>query len=278
MEFGPMHSLIYGLICGFTQFLPVPTEAHRALYLQIIGSIDEGIGSRMALHLGALLALMTACAESVKRFRREQRLANLPARRRKRNPDRKTMLDLRLLRVAAVPFLLSVLAYSMRWQIETRYWLLAIVLAVNGIILYAPQFMPGANKNSLSLSAVDGFLIGVGGGLGTIPGISGMGALTAIAKMLGTDRQYALEFGLLLHIPMNVILLGIEFYRLISTGFGTVTTFAFFVFILTTLVSYISAYLGILMIRFITVKSEGSGFAFYCWGLALFLFVLYLFT
>ena len=258
MEFGWLHSLIYGLICGFTQFLPVPAEAHRALYLQIIGSIDEGIWTRIALHLGALLALLTACSESLKRFRREQRLANLPARRRKRQPDRKTMLDLRLLRIAGVPFLLSVLAYSMRWQIESRYWLLAIVLAVNGIILYAPQFMPGANKNSLSLSAVDSFLIGVGGGVGTIPGISGIGALTSVAKMLGTDRQYALEIGLLLYIPMNVILLGIHFYSLISVGMGSVTTFTFLIFVLTTLVSYLSSYLGLLMISFVTVKSEGS--------------------
>ena len=54
---GPL-SLIYGLISGFTAFLPVSADAHKILLQELTGVDDCILGFRLACHLSAFFALL----------------------------------------------------------------------------------------------------------------------------------------------------------------------------------------------------------------------------
>ena len=81
MELNWLQSLFYGLISGLAEFLPISADAHRALFLKLIGA-EDGTAVKMSVHLGCLLALILSCHPALSRMRRERRLAAMPAKRR----------------------------------------------------------------------------------------------------------------------------------------------------------------------------------------------------
>lgn len=269
-----LESLVYGLLSGLAEFLPISAQAHRALFLKLTGTADTAL-IRLAVHLGALVALLIACAPIVSRLNRERRIAAIPLRRRKRQPDTRSLLDIRILKTAGIGLLVCFLAYPLVRDLHERLWVLAILLGINGILLYIPQYLPGANKDSLSLSALDALLIGFGAGTGVLPGISRIGASVSVGLIRGTDRRYILDTALLLSVPGLIVLSVIDCTALIL-GAGGITFLSVLYSVLAGAAALGGASLAIFIMRFLAFKAGFSGFAYYSWGTALFAFILYL--
>lgn len=268
-------SLIFGLLCGFTEFLPVSSGPHGILLYRLFGVSDLGGLLVIALHLGTLVSLLLQFRPQLSRLSRERKIASEPPRRRKRQPDPDTLMDLKLLRLAAVPMLLGFIAYPWVGDQGERLWILGFALILNGIFLYMPQFMARANKNARHLSAVDSLLIGLGGALAVIPGVSRVGMLHSAATMRGTDREYALQTALLLCIPALIVQLVFDCIVVFSSITGV--TFLVVICVITAFAAAaVSSYFSIIFIRFLSVNAGFSGFAYYSWGVAMLAFILYL--
>ena len=275
MQWNWIHSLIYGLISGFSEFLPISPDAHQWLFAELTGVGQVHLPHRLFSHIGGLLALLLTCKPQIDKLSRERRIAALPARRRKRQPDVKSLSEIRFLRMAGGLLLLSIPAFVLVSREGEQLWLMALLLLLNGVILYVPQFLPGGNKGALSLSAADSLLTGIAGAFGRLPGISGIGASMSALKVRGVDWQYALQVCLLLSVPALGIALGCDVYGMVLAGVG-ISLGHIFYYLLTALSAFAGAYFGIIFMRFLAVKAGFSGFAYYCWGMALFTFFLYL--
>lgn len=275
MDWNWLHSLAYGLISGFAEFLPISPDAHQRLFAELTGVGQGHLPHRFFGHIGALLALLLACKPQIDKLMRERRIAALPARRRKRQPDVKSLAEIRFLRMAGVLLLLSIPGFVLVSQMGQPLWLVALLLLLNGIILYVPQYLPGGNKDALSLSAADSLLAGVTGAFGRLPGISGIGASMSALKARGVDWQYALQICLLLSVPALLITMGCDVYGMVLANAGISLRHIFY-YVLTVMSAFTGAYLGIVFMRFLAVKAGFSGFAYYCWGMALFTIFLYL--
>ena len=57
LELSWLESLIYGLISGFAEFLPVSSLAHQTIYLKLIGASNHPI-LRFCAHLGSFGAVL----------------------------------------------------------------------------------------------------------------------------------------------------------------------------------------------------------------------------
>ena len=183
------------------------------------------------------------------------------------------MINLRrLVSTAAVPVLLGVIASYLIAGIESHFWFLALMLAVNGVFLFAPQHMPQANKDSLSLSAMDAFVMGLAGASAALPGISRMGAMVSTGVMRGADRRYALDMSLLLMIPA-LLLLAVFDATALTGGIGGQQILCCF---LGSAAAFAGASASIFLLRFLAFKLGFSLFSYYSWGMALFTFILYL--
>jgi undecaprenyl-diphosphatase len=160
--------------------------------------------------------------------------------------------------------------------LHERLWLLAVFFGISGIILYVPQYMPGSNKDSQSLSSLDAVLIGVSTGLGAVPGISRMGSSLSVSLMRGVERRYALDLGLLLGVPALIVLIVFDVWWLLTGTAAAVTGMVILCSVTAAVASFVSSYLGMFIMRFLSVKIGFSGFAYYCWGVALFTLIIYL--
>ncbi len=276
MEWGWLQSLIYGLLSGITEFLPISAETHQLLFRELTGLEAPGAVIHLAVSLGALAALLVGCRKRLKKLRQERRIAAVPPKKRKRQPDAAALMDLRLLRVAVIPLLLSLAAeWYLSGKLE-KLWLAAILAAANGVIVYLPLHMPQANKESRSLSALDSLLVGLGGALGAVPGISRIGALTAVGRARGMDRQYGLEFSLLLLLPVLLVLCVLDGVALAAPGAQAVTAEMLVNAAAACVGAFLAASVGIQSMRFLSVKAGFTGFAYYSWGISMVLLILYL--
>ncbi len=272
MEISWLHSLLYGLISGFTEFLPVSSETHRMLYMHITGFSAEPPVLRLCVRMFSVFGLLLACQNTIMRLRYEQRLAAIPPRRRRRKPDAASILELRMVKSAAIPMLLGLLFYIQLSAFSHVLWLQGVVLILNGILIYLPQFMLRGNKDSRSMSGMDALVVGLGGALSVVPGFSRIGVMVSAARMRGTDKKFAVEIALLLCIPMLIGLCLLDFFAMISAP----ATAGFLQCLTASVAAFGGSYLGVQVIRFFGRKPGFTAFAYYSWGAALLALILYL--
>ncbi len=275
MEWSWLLGLIYGAMGGFFEFLPVSPQVHQEVFRKITGLEDGGYGLCFAVHVGALAAVILSYYSSISKLSHEQKIAGQPRRRRKRQPDFVSLMQLRLLKIAAVPVILSCLIAPWLSEYVDGMWLLAIFTVLSGIVVLLPHYMSRANKDARTLSPLDATLIGFGGIFGSLPGFSRVGALASVASMRGADRQFGLDFTYLLTIPALVALCVGDLGMLIFTDAPQVGV-SFFAGLMACVAAFGAGFAGIRLMRFLAVKDGYESLAYYSWGLAMLTFILYL--
>lgn len=275
MDMNWFESLLYGIVSGFSEFLPISMQAHQSVMLRLFGCENVPI-LQLLIRIAVFSALIVATKDQLDGLYREMRLAAIPRRRRKRQPDLKSVLDIKLIKTAFYPILISFVFYPLTSQWHSRLNIIAGLLLLNGVILFLPQFFPAGNKDSRSVSRLDGVLLGVFAGLGVLPGVSRIAGGSTISALSGADRRNAYHWCLLLGIPALCFLIGFDIQSIIVSGTGINSFGNFLQCVFSAAAAYFGAYASILMTRFLTVNSGFSGFAFYSWGAALFSFVLFL--
>lgn len=268
-------SLIFGFVSGLSEFLPVSAQAHRIILQRLFGFPTISL-LNLLIHAGALWAVVNANKDLIERIRRERRQASLPKRRRKRQPDILVLLDERVVRYAFITSLLGIVLLRFADSVSKNLLAMSVLLAINGMILLIPRLLPSGNKDSRTMSRFDSLLIGLGAAAAMLPGISRIGTTTGTALSRGADKQHALNWAFLLSIPILVFLMGLDVYGIISNGIGDFGVIIALQYVLAAGLSYCGAYLGIIFMRFLAVNLGFSGFAYYCWGAALFSFILYM--
>lgn len=269
-----LQSIFYGLISGFSEFLPVSSQAHQAILLRLFGMETREPLRDLLVHISILLALFTGCRAMISRIQRERRIVNHS--RRGRNNITASTYDLRLIRSATLPLILVLLIYISTRRIEGSMMTLSFLLAINGIALIIPEHARQANKDARSMTGFDSILMGIFGGLAALPGLSRIGLISSYGLLRGADKQRVINWALLLSIPALILMCLFDFVLIFTSGMGSISFIIVCGYILSAVTAYLGAYLSIIFIRFLSVHSGYTGFAYYSWGTALFAMILYL--
>lgn len=271
-----LSSILFGLVSGLAEVLPVSATAHRILMTNLLGDGKTHVLLPLMLHIGSLAALFYCCNSQILRLTRAQKLASVPKSRRKRPLDTRSLMDIRLLRTTLVPIILAFFFYNKVVPLQENLVVVSIFWIINGLILYIPQYLPGSNRDSRSLSRFDGLLIGLGGAASILPGISCVGTAVSIASVRGADKHFSLNTALLMTIPVTIGLIAMDILAIVEVGLAGIG----FILVLKSLLSAIAAfagvYLGIRILRMLVENIGFSMFALYCWGIGLFTFIFYL--
>lgn len=274
MDFSWFESLITGIVTGLTEILPVSSEAHSHILLKFLGENSIPELTSLLSHIAILTAVVVACHPHIMKMIRAKKLARIPKKKRKRPLDIRSLMDLSLLQTMLLPVILALLLYRKISEFTINSVVIATFLFLNGLILYIPQFLPSSNKDCRSLSRVEGLLMGLGGALFVIPGFSGIGVAVSAASVCGVDRKYGLNMILLMHIGVLFGRIILDIIALFSAGFAFFTLKLVLFSLLGALAAFTAAYLAIKLMRSLAQEKGYGFFSYYCWGLALFTFVL----
>ena len=274
MELSWFESCIFGLFSGLLDIIPVSAEAHRILLLKFFGVKASSDFLNLLIHMAVFAALYYSSQNQLVRMRRARALARVPKRKRKRPLDIRSMMDWSMLKTMLIPAILGVFLRKYTAGMGSKLMLVSLFLFLNGLILYVPQFFPTSNRDSRTLSRVEGLLMGLGGAASAVPGISAIGATTSIASVCGVDRTYGLNMALMMNMGITGGLMVYDLLGIVANGFGLSSVLAFVSYLFSAVAAFGGAMLGIKLMRQLAAGQGFSVFGVYCWGLALFTFIL----
>lgn len=275
MDLNWLHSIIFGLVSGITELLPVSAPAHETLVKKLFGMADSPL-LRLLVHTAVFAALYLSVRDSVSRLLQERSLARIPPRRRRKPLDPVLIRDLRLLRTAVIIMALGFVAAYFLNDINMDLSHIAVFLLINGMMLYIPGHMPHGNKDSRSMTPLDGVLLGLSAAVAIFPGISRIGSMVSTAVGRGADKEQSLRWALLLDQAALLFVIGFDAYALFTAGLGTLGFQTILSCVLACAAAFGGAMAGIRVMKFLAFRTGFSGFAYYSWGAALFAFLMYL--
>jgi undecaprenyl-diphosphatase len=193
-----IHAIIFGIIQGLGEFLPISSSAHLVIFPWLFNFPDPGLSFDVALHFGTLIAVVLFF------WRDWIEIITLAFGKKydtaKFNYPKNTLW---LLVIATVPGALA--GYLLEKQAETIFrspLLIAGTLIFAGLILYWVDKTGKKNQNFEKISPKNALLIGLSQAVAIIPGISRSGATISTALALGFDRVSAARFSFLMSAPI----------------------------------------------------------------------------
>ena len=221
------------------------------------------------IHLGILAAVILSCHSHIMKIHRAKALARIPKKRRRRPLDVVSLMDYNLLLTMAVPVVIAFILLHKVTEYENNIFLVAGILAINGIFLYIPQFLPGSNKDARTLTKFQGLGIGLGSALAALPGISAMGMALSTGEACGESRKFALNMALLLESIVLIVMVILDVMAMSQAGMAGTSFSMVMKSVLAGFGAFITATLAIKLLGRMAENRGFTLFAYYSWGAAL---------
>lgn len=272
-----LHRLIYGLISGLTEFLPVGSQPHQNIYSYLTNFQINDPWLKVCVLFGSFVALLLCLMKEYRQICSDKKLYRKSLRRRHGAPVPMGVSTANLYKLAMIPMLIAALFYGVAQNIGVSFPALIVLLLINGVIIVLPRFLPAGDKDGRTMTKWDGLLIGLGGALGVIPGLSRIGCGCALGEAKGGKPSYVITVLLFAAVvPMFLILL--------FSFFGAITVVEAIAMPLlladfgAAVLSFAGAYAGIRFVRWFVDKLGLYRFSFYSWVFCLVVFILYMFV
>lgn len=268
---GWLITIVYALLSGFTEFLPVSSKAHQLLFTRIFGMEANVPVLNLFVHLAELAAVLMCTWPMLSRLKRSQNHRRRPGNRRVHIID----YDNKLIKSAAMSMLILLLLCFTDLSKGSLVFL-AVTSLIGGGWTLITEHMRHANKDSRHMSGLDGIALGIFGGLSFLPGISRNGAIIGYSVARGAERKNAINWAILLSIPALMLLILGDFTSIFS-GAAEAISFGIIVsYLLAAVTAFFAGYLAIQLLRFMANKIEFIGFGYYSFGIALLSLFIYL--
>jgi len=223
--------VLYGLIQGLTEFIPVSSTAHLKIISLFLGIDDPGASLSATIQLGSVVAIAWYFRSEIFNFRSQSSKNFL-----------EYLLDERLLRsilIGTIPIVLlggSIKLFAPYFfdDILRSNLSIALVSFLMAFFMYLADCSKRGSINIKNHNYSNSFLIGFFQAFAIFPGVSRSGITISSALLSGWERGDAAKFSFLLGMPAIFLAAIVEFISsysdFFSLGFpplfvGLVTTF-----------------------------------------------------
>jgi undecaprenyl-diphosphatase len=197
-----LQAIVYGIVQGLTEFLPISSTAHLRIVPALFNWDDPGAPFTAVIQLGTLAAVVLY-------FWRELfQVAGAWLRGFVDKSVRGT-LEYRTgwyLILATVP--VSIFGVAFSHQIETgarNLWLISAIMIALALVLALAERVGTRTRDEEELNGRDAVVVGGAQALSLIPGASRSGTTITAGLFRGLDRPTAARFSFLLSIPAVVL-------------------------------------------------------------------------
>ncbi len=239
--------ILYGLIQGLTEFIPVSSTAHLKVISLFFGIDDPGSSLSAIIQIGSVLALFWYFKNDIFNLRRQYSKDLF-----------KYLLSNSLFKsilIGTIPIILfgGTIKIYFPYFFENILRSNISIAFVSFLMAFFMYIADCSNKGSINLknhNYSDSFLIGVSQAIAILPGVSRSGVTISTALVSGWERGDAAKFSFLLGIPAISFASIVEFFSFfnetISFSFfplivGLITTFLSSLFAIDFLLKYLSS-------------------------------------
>ena len=199
---GFLEIVILAIIQGLTEFLPVSSSGHLALFQNIFeklkGVTSENATLDILLHFGTLVATAFFFRKEIIQlargfFSKESRKDSLF-----QGYERKIIF---LIVLSLIPTALMGFFFNPYFEGMIHNTLLVgIMLSVTSLVLFISKY-GRPRKNKWDFGILEALIIGLAQGFSILPGLSRSGLTIVTALMFGVDRESAFKFSFLISMP-----------------------------------------------------------------------------
>lgn len=225
-----LDAIIYGLLQGLTEFLPISSSGHLALLPLALKINDPGVAFDLAMHGGTAAAVIVYFWRDIKALLIESFLILS----KKPTPHRPFLWNMLISTV--VTGVIAVLIKDFAIEYGRNPFFIGINLIIFGFVLYGADLLNA--DASLSMKTQfhwkKAFSIGLFQCLALFPGVSRSGITLTLGRFHHLDRDAAARYSFLLSLPLILggiilevpdALVAEESFELSSLVVGAVTAF-----------------------------------------------------
>lgn len=274
-----LQAIIMGVIQGVTEFLPVSSSGHLAIFKILFHmETDTGLLFDVILHLGTLIAIFAVYYKDIFRMIVEglriirDAFINVVRFFRNKclhekneyikivtNGYRKFVL---LVIVSTIPTGIIGMAASDFVTMASEILLIpGICLIGTSILLFISDRIRTGSKGPKNISYTNGFIIGICQGIATLPGLSRSGTTIAACLISGFDRRFAVKYSFIMSIPA---VLGAAILELKDFKAASVTATEVTYYLIGMAVAAIVGYICIKTMLVIVRNKKFTIFSIYC--------------
>lgn len=237
-------AIVYGVVQGIGEFLPISSTAHLILVPWFFGWGDPGVAFDVALHLGTALAVIL--------FFWKDWISLISSGFTKPKSENGKLFWLII--AATIPGGIFGVLLDNYMQNFRNPALIGIMLIIMGIVLYYADKIGSKEIEMEKIGLKRSLIVGFSQILAVVPGVSRSGITMSAGRFMGIERESIAKFTFLLSSP---IILGDALYHLKKMGNIPIDKVSFIVAVLT------SAIVGALAIKFLLNYLKNKGFAIF---------------
>ena len=230
--------ILYGLIQGFTEFIPVSSTAHLKVISLFFGFDDPGPSLSAIIQLGSVIAIIFYFRKDINKLRSQFSKKNLDFLIHKK------LLWSILIGTIPIVLLGGIIKLFVPYFFEK---VLRSNLSIALVSLFMAIFMYLADRSKKGFINLenhklsDSFLIGLSQAFAIFPGVSRSGVTISTALVSGWERGDAAKYSFLLGVPAISLAAIVEFVF----SFNQFTSFSILPLILGLFTSFLSSLLAI---------------------------------
>ncbi len=272
-------AIIMGIIQGLTEFLPVSSSGHLAIFKQLFNvDLDTGLMFDIMLHVGTLVAIFIVYFKDVVRliaegfsilfdsinnviifFKNIIKKEDNTYKRIVNNAYRKFVM---LIICSTIPT--GIIGYVAKDLIEMISGFLivpGVCLIITAILLFIADRTPSGDKTPKNVSYNNAFVIGICQGIATLPGLSRSGTTITACLLSGFNKKFAVKYSFLMSIPA---ILGAAVLDLKDIGKVAIAPMEMTYYLIGTVVATIVGFISIKVMLIIVKEKKFKIFSVYC--------------
>ena len=251
-------ALIFGLVQGLTEFLPVSSDGHLEIVKYIFGGIEESFLFSVAVHGATVLSIIAVFwREIIKLLKGVFRFTM----------NEEMVYALKII-VSMIP--VAIVGFTLREEVESLFIadmdITGSFLLVTALFLALGHFV---RKREKPITYGGAFVMGIAQAFAVLPGWSRSGSTIATGLMLGNSKNELARFSFLMVI---VPIIGANFVQVITTESAAVDV-VLFPLIISFIAAFVSGYVACRWMINIVRKGKLGWFALYCLAVGLSLII-----
>lgn len=195
-------SIIYGIVQGLAEFLPISSSGHLAILHALLGG-EENLSFDVLLHLGTLIAVLIVYRKDVatlivsfftligKLFRGNFSYSTYS------EGERFVILVL----IATLPLIPGALLDHYVEAVSGSMLAVGIILTVNSAMLYMSDKIKPGDRGLAEMKPKNALVIGLSQLIAVFPGLSRSGTTVTAGLTQKLDRPFAVKFSFIMSIP-----------------------------------------------------------------------------
>lgn len=215
---GYFDAVIMGIVQGVTEFLPVSSSGHLAVFGKLFGISEPDLTFDVLLHIGTLLAVFVVYFNDIKKlviegfkllfdlfrnigllFRSKIGKKQVKYHKLVNSAYRKFVV---LIIVSTIPTgIIGMLLKSTVELVKTDLLIVGVCLFITACLLVICDMSEEGSKKPKNASYANALIVGAAQGAAVLPGISRSGTTIAVCTRLGFEPKFAVKYSFILSIP-----------------------------------------------------------------------------